>query len=209
MMVRPGGVLSPERAAAQVAAHARALVAEAAAANAEALGRPAPHDDFVNGIPAAPYESVRPGGSVLAVFDLAGDCLDFVDAQLKAHGPVLTGAFRASITIYADGVAVGSPANALAAAEVVFLATVPYARKIERGESPKAPHGVFEAVAALAQARYGNVAKISFGFREPVGGSNALEAWASGHSAKEPRRPKRRQQYLKDVRQPAVVVALR
>lgn len=206
---RPGGALSPERAAAQVAAHARALVAEVAAANAEALGRAAAHDDFVNGVPSAPYESVRPGGSIVAVFDLGSDCLAFVYAQLQAHAPVLTGAFRGSITIYADGIAVASPAEAIAAAEVVFVSTVPYARKIERGSSLKAPNGVFEAVAALAQARYGNIAKISFGFREPGGGRNVLEAWAAGHSAREAGSAKQRAQYLKDVRQPAVIVAMR
>lgn len=204
---RPGGALSPEWAAAQVAAHARALVAEAAAANAEALGRPATHDDFVNGVPSAPYESVRPGGAIAAVFDLGSDCLAFVYAQLQAHAPVSTGAFRTSITTYADGIAVASPAEVMAAAEVVFVSTAHYARKIERGESRKAPNGVFEAVAALAQARYGNIAKISFGIREPVGGNNALEAWAAGHSAREAGHAEQRAQYFKDVRQPAVIVS--
>lgn len=207
-LFRPGAALAPDVAARQVADHARELVAAAAAANAAALGRPAPHADVVNGVPGAAYETVRPGGSIVALFDLGTDCLSWILDQLKAAAPVLSGEYRASIAIYADGVAVDTPAAASAAGEVAFVSTVPYARKIERGESPKAPHGVFQAVAALAAARYGNVARIRYAFREPVGGATALEAWASTRSARDASR-QQRQQYLKDVRQPAVVVSFR
>ena len=46
--------------------------------------------------------------------------------------------------------------------EYVFINTVPYARKIERGSSSQAPDGVYQAVAMLARDRFGNVARITY-----------------------------------------------
>ena len=205
----PGASLSPEAAVAAVARFARDEVAAAAAINAAALGHPVPHADAVGGVPGAPYEAVRPGQSIVATFDLGGDVLDYVFAQLVKHAPVRSGAYAASIAIFADGQQVAAPADARQADEILFTSLVPYARKIERGASKQAPDGVFQAVAALAAARYGNTARVRFTFREPMGGANALEDWASEHAARVEGRSKQRRQYLKNVRQPAVVVTFR
>ena len=208
-LVAPGAALSPEAAAAAVAAFARGEVAASAALNAAALGHPVPHRDAVGGVPDAPYEAVRPGESILAVFDLATDVLAWIAAQLQKHAPVRSGAYAAAVAIFADGTRVATPAEARDAEEVVFTSLVPYARKIERGASRQAPDGVFQAVAALAAARYGNSAAIRFAYREPVGGADALEDWAGAHAARAEGAAKQRRQYLKNVRQPAVVVRFR
>ena len=63
--------------------------------------------------------------------------------------------------------------------QAVYLNIQPYARKIERGESPQFPDGVYQAVAAIASRRFSNLAKITFTFEAPVGGNSALEQWAS------------------------------
>ncbi len=68
------------------------------------------------------------------------------------------------------------------ASEYAFLNTQPYSRKIERGESPQAPEGVFQVVATLAQSRFGNIAKITFSYRAVMGG--AIGAWAMTPSAR-------------------------
>lgn len=205
----PGSALSPERAAVAVAEFARGEVATAEAVNATALGHPVAHADAVGGVPGAPYETVRPGGSIVATFDLGGDVLDYVYAQLVKHAPVRSGAFAASIAIFADGERVDRPDAAREADEIVITSLVPYARKLERGASQQAPDGVFQGVAALAAARYGNSARVTFGYREPVGGADALQAWASDHAARQDGRARQRRQYFKNVRQPAVVVTFR
>ena len=60
----------------------------------------------------------------------------------------------------------------------MFLNTQPYARKIEgdlsrEPSSKQAPEGVYEAVATLAQRRFGNVAMIRFSYRTPIDGAIA------------------------------------
>ena len=86
------------------------------------------------------------------------------------HSPVLTGRFAKSHELFADGVDTENPNIAPPAEEYVFLNTQPYARKIERGRSPQAPDGVYQAVATLAQRRFGNIARITFSYREVRGG---------------------------------------
>ena len=205
----PGAGLDPARAARQVADFHRAQLAEAEAVDTAVAGHVVDHTDFVNGAVSDDFDKVMPGRSIVSVFAVGSEVVQAILDQLRAAAPVLTGAFRASISIYADGEQIEDAAVTSGAAEIVFLSTVPYARKIERGESSQAPDGVFEAVAAIAAARFGNQAKITFGYREPVGGANALEAWARKHSGKVEGVTARRRQYAKDVRQPAIVVTFR
>jgi len=75
----------------------------------------------------------------------------------------------------------------------VFLNIQPYARKIERGQSSQAPDGVYQAVATLAQRRFGNVAKITFSYRTAIGG--AIIGGRKGDRS--------------DLRNPAIIVSLR
>jgi hypothetical protein len=89
----------------------------------------------------------------------------------------------------------------------VFVNVQPYARKIERGESPSAPEGVYEAVATLARQRFGNVARIRFEYRVPVGGGTALEAWAGRTGQR--RRAGRQRSSEWNRRQPAIVITVK
>jgi hypothetical protein len=71
--------------------------------------------------------------------------------------------------------------------EIVFVNVTPYARKIEKGLSDQAPDGVYEAVAALAARRFGNIVKVRFSFRSPnFGGINswAAKAGAGGRGSR-------------------------
>jgi hypothetical protein len=86
--------------------------------------------------------------------------------------------------------------------------TQPYARKIERGHSKQAPNGVYETVAHLAARRFGNMARIRFGYRSPLFGS--IKEWA-GRTRLQPKGRRRtgssRQDWL--TRQPAIIVTPR
>jgi hypothetical protein len=196
------GMLSPEHRSKILAQYAQEKLAEADQRNESAVGYVPEHDTFVDGVADAPLERVKPDGVIVFNFHLLGEAFRWIADELEAHSPVKSGRYEKSHVFYADGEE-ADPAAAPPASEYVFLNLQPYARKIEQGESPEAPEGVYEGVATMAQGRFGNIAKISFQYRTPASG--AVTEWASG------RRNRRRsaKQYATDTRQPAIVVTVR
>lgn len=158
--------LAPEAQARQFAAAAREARDEAIRQNTAVLGRSPAYSTFVNGREGAAEETVTLPGAIAYEFDLASDLLADIDGLLVRHSPVKSGRYARSFKIFVDGVEkpAGSPLPA-DAEEIVFVNSQPYARKIERGSSDQAPEGVFQAVAALAAKRFGNVATIKFTYR--------------------------------------------
>ncbi|MCS0501619.1 hypothetical protein [Ancylobacter mangrovi] len=155
----------PAQRGARLAAFARQALAEAQEINRQATGAVPPHETFVDGRQGAPLESVKPDGVIVFEFDLLGDLFEWVGEMLVKHSPVRTGRYSDSHLFFADGVQVDPGAALPSAEEYVFINVQPYARKIERGLSPQAPEGVYEAVAAMARARFGNLAHIRFSYR--------------------------------------------
>jgi len=155
---------------AMLAAFAAEAIAEAGQQNKQVLGVVPPYDVFVDGREGAPLTSVKPDGVIRAEFQLVNEALAWISTQLQIHSPVLTGRYAKSHELFADGVDTENPNVAPPAEEYVFINIQPYARKIERGTSPQAPDGVYQAVATLAQRRFGNVAKITFSYRTAIGG---------------------------------------
>jgi hypothetical protein len=199
---------SPAEQSAALAEFARQEIAAAQAQNERALGHAVDYETFVDGARSAAFERVAPNGVIVAECDLKADLVQWIWETVQKHSPVLTGAFRASQRLYADGVEVAGPADVPTSAdEIVIQSIVPYARKIERGESKQALDGVYEAAAAMASVRYGDQARIRFTFRSPIGGDTALETWAARHSAKAQGAPKQRRQFQADARQPAIVIS--
>lgn len=147
---------------------AQEAIKEADETNRLVLGRKIPKRVFVDGVQDAPIASVR--SIVVAEWELLGDLFQFIVDSLQRHSPVKTGRFKNSHTIFADGVEVALGEVIPDASEYVIMSALPYARKIERGESPQAPEGVFGVVAAEARRRYSNIAKITDSFRTPIGG---------------------------------------
>lgn len=194
----------PRQRAARLAGFARDRLAEAQEQNRQALGAVPPHETFVDGRRGAALESVSPNGTIVFEFDLASDLFAYIDLLLITHAPVRRGQFRRSFVLLADGVEVDPQAARLPdAQEYVYVNTQPYARKIERGLSPQAPDGVFEAVATLAARRLGNLARIRFGFRSLTGG--AVADWAARTNMKAGKRKGfRRRDWL--TRQPAIII---
>jgi hypothetical protein len=198
--------LTPQGQSKAFAAYARRLIAEGDAQNLRAAGRPVPKRTFVDGRENDDLDRVKPDGVIVAEWDLGLELIQWIYAELEKHSPVLTGDYERSIKVYADGEEIEDLTMPRDTEMVTFLPAAPYARKIERGESKQAPDGVFQAVAVMAQARFGNIAKVSFAYDEPIGGADELESWARKHSAKTPGDVARRRQYAKDTHQPAVVV---
>jgi hypothetical protein len=195
-----------------VATKAREILAEVEAKNRAVLGETPPHKQVVDGNIGAPLESVNvEHGHITFEFSLARPMLEWIMTTLNKNSPFKTGRYRDSTIILADGVEIDADAisSSPIAAEYVFISTVPYARKIERGLSKQAPEGVFEVTADMAKRRFGNIANIRYTMRGITGGGTMLERWAVGHSAGEPTPRKQQRQYDKDVRNPAVVVVMR
>lgn len=182
--------LAPEARSRALASAARDGIETAAAQNERVLGARPPVETFVDGVRGAALERVKPDGTIVAEFVLVQDALRWIAEQLALHSPVLTGRYRASHILFADDAEVPAGSPPPAAGEYVFLSPLPYARKIEAGRSNQAPDGVYEAVAALANRRFGNLARIRFTYR-------ALASAPSGKGR------------ARDNRRPAIVVGLR
>lgn len=161
----------PQQRSLALAEFARSEIADAKTINRQILGREPPSKLFVDGIEGAALESVQPGGIIVVDFELIEEVLRYVDQQLRAHSPVVTGRYQRSHTLFADGTQVSAEADLIPQAEeYVFLSLVPYARKIERGSSAKAPEGVYQVVAVLAQRKFGSLARITFSYRTAIRG---------------------------------------
>jgi hypothetical protein len=160
--------LSPKAQSEALAGFAREELSKAQQRNKQALGRVPDHTTAVDGKSEAPLETVKPNGVIVFEFELVLEALLWIAAQLRQHSPERSGRYARSHILLADGfeVDVGEPPPAHS---YEFVSTVPYARKIERGLSELAPDGVYEVVAALAQRRFGNQARVDFTYAS-VGG---------------------------------------
>jgi len=185
--------LGPKARSAALAAFAAETIEEAKQQNKQVLGVVPPYDVFVDGHEGAPLTSVKPDGVIRVEFELVNEALAWINTQLQMHSPVLSGRYAKSHELFADGIDTENPNVAPPAEEYVFLNIQPYARKIERGLSPQAPDGVYQAVATLAQRRFGNVAKITFSYRTAISG-DIIGGRAGDRS---------------ELRNPAIIVRLR
>ncbi|WP_232629159.1 hypothetical protein [Methylobacterium sp. Leaf118] len=201
--------LSPERRRALIAEHARAGLRESQDINRAALGRVPDHDTFVDGRAEAPLTSVNPDRGVIVFrFHLLSQVIQWVDAMLVLHSPVLTERYARSHAWFADGKEMDPMSPPAGAEQFVVMNAQPYARKIERGQSSQAPDGVYEGVAAMAKKRFGQVSYIGFGYRSMRGG--AVGEWAGSATASDLARDvrggdrRKREDWL--TRQPAIII---
>lgn len=190
---------------------ARKLLADAQEKNKAALGSVPSHEQFVDGRKNAPLESVNPDrGTIVFEFQLVRDVLAWIGEQLVLNSPVLTGRYQRSHILLADKKEVLPGEEVPEAEEYVFVSTVPYARKIERGLSDQAPDGVYDVVADMAKRRFGNIANIRFTYSSIVGGEarldNELWTWAAANASSEGTASKRRAKFDKNIRQPAILI---
>jgi hypothetical protein len=202
--------LAPQERSKLIAQVAREDIAIIDRENDQAVGTDVAFDTFVDGSRGKALESVNPDqGTIAAVWRLQSD---LIEGNLESVAPAFSGSDRTlsrlacAVRRWCCGRS-GESADT-AANEWVFISTVPYARKIERGQSSKAADGVYESVAAIARQRFGNLAQISFAFRSLSGSASDLGKWASQtRSGGRIRNEARRSDWLQ--RQPAIVIRMR
>ena len=205
--------LSPQARSAAVAAFAQERIGEAEQANARVLGRVPPHKVFVDGREGAPLNAVDPDhGTIVAEFDLVSDVMVWIGETLKERSPVVSGVYRDSHTLFADGTEVPIGGQVPLADEYVFLNPVPYSRKIEIGRTKsgrafvvQVPPRIYERTANDAKRRFGNMVKVRYTFLAPAG--SALLRYQKAGSARASL--SRRGGTERDSRVPAIVLELR
>jgi hypothetical protein len=204
------GVFSPDTIAREFSRMVREDIARIDRENAAVAGHKLPLSTFVDGAEKEPLPAaVDQKSTISARWEVSIGAISYVCELLQGSGPVLSGAYRRSYRIYADGREVASWSDIpIGTREVLIVSTVPYARKIERGRGGYAPGAVYQAVAAMAAARYGNAARIKFTFAEPEGPAPLLDAWAKGHAARVGSPRKQAAQLSKDRRNPAIIFYL-
>lgn len=192
--------LSPEAAKKQLIDFALKEVAKADRQNQQALGRVPAKAIYVNGKLARSLSEVTVPGTLIVEYEVTSDMVEQMMAYLRREAPFLTGRFRDSIWIYADGVRVATPEQVIGAEEVILVPTVAYARKIERGQG-KFQGKLFENAAKYAMKKFrGSGAKFKFSFVDVVGGDTHLGRWARK------RTNRNRHQVTRDRRNPALVI---
>lgn len=202
--------MSPEARSAFLARYAEEQIEEVRMQNAQVIGQVPDYEVAVDGRPGAALETVKPDGVIIAEYDLLMEVFAWIGAQLVTSSPHRSGRYAASHVFLADGVEV-DPAGAVPdATEYVFLNAQPYARKIDRGLSSQAPDGVYQAVAAMATRRFGNIARVYFGYRSLIGGDVGTWAASSRMATRAPSRnimgSAARRDWL--TRQPAIIIRL-
>jgi hypothetical protein len=204
---------SPRQRSQTLAQFAQVEIKKADDQNAAVMGHRMPHTIFVDGAEGAPLNQVKPDGVIVAEWTLYEEMFDWIREKLQKHSPIggvdkrpgHPGLYRASHAFLADSSEV-LPGEAVPPAdEYVFVNTVPYARKIERGLSAQAPDGVYETVAVMASRRWGNLARVRFSYRSPLFGG--IQQWATGTRMQTRAKGPRRRDWL--TRQPAIVISPR
>lgn len=162
---------SPAARSGRIAEFAAEQIAEVRENNRAIVGRDMPYEVVVDGKVGAALASVRPDGVVVANFDLIRQVLEWIGEQLLLESPRLTGRYVRSHAMFVDGVEHDLDAEIPNGESYEFVNSQPYARKMEpraggKPQSEQAPNGVYDAIAAVAAKRFGNIAKVRYAFRQ-------------------------------------------
>lgn len=126
----------------------------------------------VDGHAASSETSVKPFGVIIYRFSRIREVGRFVWSEWRNQAPVESGEYRDSIIVIADGAVVDPNAIPATAKEIIVVATVPYARKIQvRGARLRnVPPGIAERVRQLALRRYRPIVTVSLQYITLSGG---------------------------------------
>lgn len=169
--------LSPAAQSQAAAAFARAEIHEADDANRRILGRLPPKTISVDGRRGAALETVKPsGGLIVAEWELFGEVLAWIGQTLRDRSPRVSGDYGNGHTLFADGVETVIGTDVPEADVYTFINLMPYARKLEVGKTEsgrdfliQVPNRIYERTYRDAKARFGNQAKITFGYETQTG----------------------------------------
>ncbi|MBB3936556.1 hypothetical protein [Aureimonas phyllosphaerae] len=165
---------SPKARSRMLAGFAREQIEKTQIENETALGRTIRKPRVsVDGKLGAALSTVKPDGTIVAEFNVEAVAVRWILRELELISPTLTGAYRASHTVFADGqeLALSADGEIPNAFEYVIVSTLPYAKKLDPKDglparSKQAPRGVYAAISAVAAMRFENEATIRFTFRE-------------------------------------------
>lgn len=114
------------------------------------------------------------GGEIDVEWDVVSDVLIWIGQMLRDRSPILSGKYREGHTLYADDEVVLIGAAIPPATRYTFINLQPYAHKIEIGKTNsgrdfviQVPNRIYERTAIDANARFGNIARITFDY-EPT-----------------------------------------
>jgi hypothetical protein len=169
-------MLSPAAQSKAIADFARTAIAETDETNRLILGRLPPKHTTVDGRQGAALESVKPGGTIITEWDLGNDVLAWIAQTLIDRSPRKSGDYIKGHTLFADGVEIKLGEQIPDALTFTFANMVPYSRKLEVGKTKsgrdfliQVPNRIYERTFRDAKARFGNIAKITFGFETQIG----------------------------------------
>ena len=172
--------LSPAALSRMLADRAERAIQEATDQNRAVMGRPIGYSVTVDGREGAALSSVKPDGLIVANFDLGRDLLEWIGAEIVKASPVRSGRYGRSHVLEIDGMIWDGIGPMPDGRVFKFYNVQPYARKIEPwrsgavargskgargthpGQSDQAPEGVYQAIAAVARERFGDVARITY-----------------------------------------------
>ena len=169
--------LSPAAQSKAAAAFAAAEIRDADDTNRRILGRLPPKTISVDGRRGAALDTVKPsGGLIVAEWELFGEVLAWIGQTLRDRSPRVSGAYRNAHTLFADGVETEIGVEVPQADVYTFINLTPYARKLEVGKTESGrdflihvPNRIYERTYRDARARFGNTAKIAFGYETQTG----------------------------------------
>lgn len=162
-----------QNAAAARAAMVRVAQAEQRRVRGEQSGRAgiAPtQETVVDGRRGAPVESVRADGYILIEWGYVREVALVALQALRAAGPDVAGDWKSTLAVLADGTGIDPARIPHAAREVLVVATVPYARRLEIGKTKRGDpfvlddedYRLLERTAKRLHRQYRQVAKIDF-----------------------------------------------
>ncbi len=126
------------------------------------------YETYVNGVRGAAEESVSAPGPILYVFSYWEPILAFARQYLAKRSPRLSGDYVDSQVVMIGGQIIATGAPIAADEEVMLLATVPYARKIEMGHMQMSvPRFIIYDTAMEVATRFGgNKGPLQVGVRQ-------------------------------------------
>lgn len=138
--------------------------------------RPTRFQRYVDGRQGAREETVTPYGIIHYSYQRVDEVVRFAMERLFDNSPVRSGAYRSAHTIFISGVAVRNLSSWRDGDEVAISNSLIYSRKIEIGAMkmrvPGTDH-VYERSMRDVRRRFGNIARVDFGWRGIQEGSVA------------------------------------
>lgn len=135
-------------------------------------------------------ESVVLPGPIVYTYRHTTEILQFIITELIKASPFKSGDYRKSHLVFVDGVQVqGIPTELKPGQDVMVINPLAYSRKLEIGKTQSGrdflisvPNRIYERVAKMAKAKYGNVARISMTYATVPGAytlqkDNPARAW--------------------------------